>query len=44
MFADGKKAYEDNNAANRVAHIVGYEGHRFYADNAWPIVYRMLGK
>lgn len=44
VFADGKKAYEDNGAADRCAHIIGDGGHRFYADPAWPIVHKMLGK
>lgn len=44
VFSDGEKAYKDNNAADRVAHVIGHEGHRFYADDAWPIVHEMLGK
>ena len=44
VFLDGKKAYEDNGDADKCAHVIGYEGHRFYADNAWPIVHKMLGK
>ncbi len=44
VFLDGKKAYEDNGDADKCAHVIGHEGHRFYADNAWPIVHKMLGK
>lgn len=44
VFADGKKAYEDMGKADRVAHVIGNEGHRFYADPAWPIVHKMIGK
>lgn len=44
VFSDGKKAYENNGDAEKCAHVIGHEGHRFYADNAWPIVHKMLGK
>ncbi len=44
VFADGKKAYEEMGDGERCAHIIGHEGHRFYADPAWPIVHKMLGK
>lgn len=44
VFSDGQKAYADNGKADHTAHVIGHEGHRFYADNAWPIVHKMLGK
>ena len=44
VFADGKKAYKDNGKAENVSHVIGHEGHRFYADAAWPILHKMIGK
>ncbi len=44
VFADGKKAYEEMGEGERCAHVIGHEGHRFYADPAWSIVHKMLGK
>ncbi len=44
VFADGKKAYDDMGKPDNVAHVIGNGGHRFYADPAWPIVHKMLGR
>lgn len=44
VFEDGKCAYSDNGIADRVALVEGDGGHRFYADPAWPIVHKFLGR
>lgn len=44
VFEDGKIAYLDNNAENRCAMVEGNGGHRFYADDTWPIIHKFLGK
>ena len=43
-FEQGKKAYEVLGCADRIAHVIGPEGHRFYADLAWPVVHRFMGR
>jgi len=43
-FEAGKYAYIRGNAADRCTFIEGQEGHRFYADLAWPIVHKYIGK
>lgn len=42
MFNQGKKAYEALGAGDRMAHVIGDGGHRFYADDSWPIVHKFL--
>ena len=42
VFEKGKTAYEKNGVADRAALIQGNGGHRFYADDAWPIVHKMM--
>lgn len=44
VFEDGKKAYNDNGVEDRTALVEGDGGHRFYADPAWPIVHKFLGR
>jgi len=44
VFADGQRAYEAAGAADRCVFVRGEEGHRFYADLAWPHVHRLLGR
>lgn len=44
VFNAGKQAYIDNGAGNRATHIIGQQGHRFYADDAWPVVHKYLGR
>lgn len=44
VFENGKKAYADNNAAERCVLVEGNDGHRFYADDSWPIVHKLLGR
>ncbi len=38
----GKKAYASMGEGDRVEFVEGKEGHRFYADDAWPVVHRFL--
>ena len=40
VFEHGKKAYGDK--ACRCALVVGEGGHRFYADDAWPVVHKFM--
>lgn len=44
VYEDGKRAYEAAGAADRCVFVRGEEGHRFYADLAWPEVHRLLGR
>lgn len=44
VFAKGKAAYKAGGDDSRCALIVGNGGHRFYADDAWPIVHKYLRK
>lgn len=44
VYKDGKKAYADNGVADRTAMVEGDGGHRFYADDSWPIVHKFLGR
>ena len=34
--AEGKKAYDALGAGDNIIHVIGAEGHRFYADDSWP--------
>ena len=43
-FEQGKRAYESLRCADRLTHVVGAAGHRFYADEAWQVVHRCLGR
>lgn len=43
-FEQGKRAYEQAGCPNRLAHVIGEEGHRFYADQAWRIVHEYIGR
>jgi cephalosporin-C deacetylase-like acetyl esterase len=43
-FQNGRKIYDQQGDANRIALVEGPEGHRFYPDLAWPIVHRLLSK
>lgn len=42
VFENGKKAYRDLGYETRCTLIKGAEGHRFYADDAWPVVHKYL--
>lgn len=44
VFEKGKKAYDDNNVPERCVLVEGNGGHRFFADDTWPIVHKLLGK
>jgi len=43
-FEQGKRAYASLGFADRLTHVIGEEGHRFYADKAWPAVHKYMGK
>ena len=34
--AEGKKVYDALGAGDKITHVIGAEGHRFYADDSWP--------
>ena len=42
MFEKGKQAYESCGQGHRCTLVKGNGGHRFYADDAWPIVHKYL--
>lgn len=44
MFEQGKTAYKALGAEDKLVHVIGSEGHRFYADDSWPVVHKILGK
>lgn len=44
VFKKGKAAYKDMGKGDRCAHVIGGEGHRFYADLSWPIVHKFIGE
>ena len=44
VFEKGKLAYEASGAGLRCCLVRGNGGHRFYADDAWPIVHKYLGR
>ncbi len=41
MVAVGKKAYDAYGASDKIAQVIGEEGHRFYADIAWSALKKM---
>ena len=41
-FGQGKMIYENADAADNIKHCIGKGGHRFYADDAWPIFKKMI--
>ena len=43
VFSSGKRVYDAFNAGSRCTLVKGNGGHRFYADDAWPIVHQYLG-
>ena len=43
-FEAGKSAYESLGVTDRLIHVIGEEGHRFYADKAWHVVHDLLGR
>ncbi len=44
VFNKGKTVYDENGVSERCVLVKGNGGHRFYADDAWPFVHKMLGK
>ena len=44
VYAKGRRAYDNAGASDRCVLVLGPEGHRFYADLAWPEVHRLLGQ
>jgi len=42
VFDIGKAIYEKMGAGDRCAFVEGNGGHRFYADDAWPIVHKFI--
>lgn len=42
-FARLQACYAAADAADRCAHVIGSAGHRFYADDAWPVFLKMIG-
>ena len=43
-FKVGKSAYESLEQGSRLVHVIGKEGHRYYADEAWRVVHELLGR
>ena len=43
VFEKGTKVYAQNGVSDRCALVIGNGGHRFYADDAWPVVHKLLG-
>ena len=43
-FKELKKIYQASGAADRCHLVVGSEGHRFYADDAWPVMLKEIQK
>ena len=44
VFESGKAAYKKEGRADRCYLVKGNGGHRFYADDSWPIVHKCIGK
>ena len=44
MFSIMQDLYRASGAEDACALVVGAEGHRFYADDAWPVMHRLLGQ
>jgi len=42
VYKAGEKAYLAQNMGHKCALVRGNGGHRFYADDAWPVVHKML--
>ena len=40
--AEARRVYEAMGAGSRLHHIIGEGGHRFYADDAWPVLHHAL--
>lgn len=44
VFLKGRKIYEQNSLSDKCVMIEGKGGHRFYADDSWPMVHKLLGE
>ena len=42
VFAHGQKAYKDAGLAENLRLVIGDGGHRFYANDAWPVVKELM--
>ncbi len=42
VFEKGKAAYADMGKGDNCVHVIGPEGHRFYADLSWPIFHKLV--
>ena len=42
MTAHIKTMYEKANASEKFAHVIGDGGHRFYADDSWPVMQKVI--
>jgi hypothetical protein len=43
-FRDLRRIYRASGAESRCHLVVGAQGHRFYADEAWPVMLREIGR
>lgn len=43
VFQKGSRVYEQLGIKERCALVIGNGGHRFYADETWPLIHKMLG-
>lgn len=42
VFEKAQKVYADNGFGDRIVHVVGDGGHRFFADDSWPYVHKFI--
>jgi uncharacterized protein (UPF0371 family) len=42
--AEGKKVYDALGAGENIIHVIGAQGHRFYADDSWPHINSAIEK
>ncbi len=40
----GKRVYDAMGVSDELVHVIGAEGHRFYADDAWPHIHKAIEK
>ena len=43
QVAIARRVYEALGAGDKIAHVIGHEGHRFYKAPAWPVFDKMTG-
>lgn len=43
VFEKGSRVYEQLGIKERCALVIGNGGHRFYADDTWPLIHKMMG-